>query len=50
MPDNKHLHGMEDSVMIAEEPQAGGSQWKVDYMKAPAFGMDKEQTIFIFTR
>ena len=49
MPDNSIFMAWKDSVMIMK-PQAGSSQWKVDYMKAPAFGMDKNQTIFHFTR
>ena len=47
MPDNSIFMAWKDSVMMMK-PQTGSKQWKVDYMKAPAFGMDKNQTIFHF--
>ena len=47
MPDNSIFMAWKDSVMIMK-PQAGSKQWKVDYMKAPLFGMDKNQTIYHF--
>lgn len=47
MPDNSIFMAWKDSVMIMK-PQAGNKLWKVDYEKAPLFGMDKNQTIFHF--
>lgn len=47
MPDNSIFMAWKDSVMMMK-PQAGSNEWKVEYMKTPAFGMDKNQTIFHF--